>query len=238
MLYDNESDGSLPTVHAPVTADDSRLLAETLHDGVMQLLSALRLKVRLLCLEADALSAEGRANLRDLDALSDRALMDLSSLVRGLSGTEPPPEPPVAVGNYRALAVRLEDIAAAFQDDTGIDCRVDLDESQLRFPRNLEDVICRSVGELLNNVEKHAGARRVHIRSDAPPDGYVSIGVVDDGRGCPDFAWSKLPYAASGLGLLSVQNRLADFGARVEIEGRHGFSVRLVIPDGLLLDAD
>jgi two-component system NarL family sensor kinase len=222
----------------PVDADtgvelglDHRYLAETLHDGVMQWLVAIRLNARAIALEAEQLSPATRASLTGLETLTDRALDELTVLVRALESGE---RSPVASGaRSDGLVARIRRLTDAFARDTGIACRILAMDRHLQFPPDVADVIYRSVVELLNNVEKHAGASRVQIRTDIREDGCIVIGVADDGKGAPEFVWSRPPDATDGFGLFSIQNRLLQIGASLEIEGRHGFSVRLILPAGL-----
>ena len=213
------------------------------HQNLFRLLSAIRLKVADLKLDSDEWTDAARASVRDIDALSERAMLDLKryqygrydlSAVGDDDDMHQDPAWDLQPGMVPELVTRLTDIANSFSADTGILTSVRVAADHVRFSRRVREIVCVSVSELLNNVEKHAAAKRVQIRSDRRDDGHIVISVIDDGEGAPAFSWSALPSDKGGFGLYGIQSRLDDIGGHAEIDGKRGFSVRLVVPDSLL----
>jgi signal transduction histidine kinase len=81
----------------------------------------------------------------------------------------------------------------------------------------VETALFRIVQEAVNNVVKHAGARRVEVTLDRT-NGLAALGVTDDGRGFdPDE-----PRSGQHLGLWSMRERVEQLGGRFELQSRPG----------------
>jgi signal transduction histidine kinase len=65
----------------------------------------------------------------------------------------------------------------------------------------------------------------------------VAISVADDGIGMQASGRRGNPFEGGGFGLWSIEHRLAEFGARLEIEGEDGLRATVVLPRRLLLPA-
>ena len=87
--------------------------------------------------------------------------------------------------------------------------------------------VLRIAQETLNNVERHAGARRVDVRL-APGNGCLTLTIEDDGRG---FDAASID-AEERFGLTGMRERAELIGAEFAVESRMGAgtSVRLVLP--------
>jgi signal transduction histidine kinase len=89
--------------------------------------------------------------------------------------------------------------------------------------------ICRSVGEALRNVARHAGVPRATVLV-GYDGGRVVVEVVDDGRG---FDPGAVPAHRHGIAL-SLVDRMAAVGGRAAVTARpgQGTRVRMEWPDG------
>ena len=70
--------------------------------------------------------------------------------------------------------------------------------------------ILRILQEAITNTIKHAGARHIIIELAASEDDETIVRVIDDGKGLSE------PKRAGGRGLLNMQRRARDIGARIE----------------------
>jgi signal transduction histidine kinase len=138
------------------------------------------------------------------------------------------------------LLDRLTDLCAEFRAAGDIACRVALDERHLRFDDEVSDVVFRTIRELLTNVRQHARAKRVDVSSTLRRDGSIGITVADDGIGLPAHRRRGNPLDESGgIGLWSIDQRLRDFDAILDVEASTGkgtaatviLPARLVMPD-------
>ena len=125
-----------------------------------------------------------------------------------------------------------------FRAEGRIDCHVTIGEAHTRFDAGLSDVLYRAVRELLTNVRQHARATRVVVSSARAPDGSVLISVTDNGVGFPAHWRRSNPFAMnSGVGLWSVDQRLREFDAYLDIHSSsQGSRVTVVVPTALLTD--
>ena len=80
------------------------------------------------------------------------------------------------------------------------------DAYQTKSPEN-DISIYRMVQELVNNVLKHAGARRINIFSVYTVD-ELKLSVNYDGRGLSQEQFEAFRYSKDGLGLKNIQNRV------------------------------
>jgi signal transduction histidine kinase len=181
--------------------EERRRIARRLHDELGQTLAAARW----------ALAAEDREGA---DGLLARAVEGLRSLARDL-------RPPLL--DELGLAPALRNLVERFTAATGIEAEAWLPE--MRFSEQVEMAVFRTVQEALENVRRHAGARRVQLRLEL--DGRRLVGEVrDDGRGFrPD-------EVQEGLGLSGMREWMALVGGGLEVESApgRGTAVRFWIP--------
>ena len=79
----------------------------------------------------------------------------------------------------------------------------------------------------MNNVRKHAGARRIQVRLRQPAD-TVEVAIVDDGIGFDPAG------ASPGFGRESMARRASSIGGTLRIQSSpgSGTEVRLLLPNG------
>jgi signal transduction histidine kinase len=136
------------------------------------------------------------------------------------------------------LLPRLIELCDEFRAQGGIGCELALDECHTHFDEELSDVVYRTVRELLTNVRQHAKATRVKVSSAARRDGSIGITVADDGVGLPPHRRRGNPLdEKGGIGLWSIDQRLRDFGALLDIEAAAGSGTRatVILPKTLLV---
>lgn len=196
-------------------------LAEQLHDGPLQELVALQLKVVILTRLGQLSSDDRRGRLLELRDLAQAAIDQLQLIIRDLSDGGPPPI---------ELFGRLAQLCDQFRAETGLDCQFELDAGHVRFGTEFSDVIYRAVRELLTNVRKHARATRVRISSHCRRDGAVVISVEDNGVGLAPRSRRGAPFEGGGFGLWSIDHRLRTFDASLEFESKAGLCATIVVP--------
>lgn len=138
------------------------------------------------------------------------------------------------------LKTRLLRLCEEFRAHGDIGCEVTLDDRHTRFDQEVSEVVFRTVSELLTNVRRHAQAKRVQISSTGRRDGSIGITVADDGIGLPPHRRRGNPLAESGgIGLWSIDQRLRELGAVLDIEASAGRGTRaMVILPGKLVAGD
>jgi signal transduction histidine kinase len=192
-------------------------VARELHDEANQLLAAVMAGVDT----AEALSAgAGPGALHDtlcrLRLLATTALGDLQRIA-----TELRPPALDEFGLLPALARHVRDRT----EGTGVEADVQIEGRRRRMPAAVELALYRIAQEALANVQKHASARRVHVRLRFLPDA-VRLDISDDGRGFdPDAAPDE--SARGGLGVAGMRERASIVGGSVEVSSRVGGGTRV-----------
>jgi len=186
---------------------EAKRIASSLHDGAGQLLASVHLAVAQLGSELPP-SHEGR--LHEVRKLLDEAEQQLRRLSHEL-------RPPLL--DEMGLAAALDYLVEGFTKRTGIRVKVESSLSA-RLPVLVETTLYRVLSEALTNVRKHAEATAVHIRIRRTSHRVACL-IQDNGVG-----WRQRPMkdmaGDGGLGVLSVQERLAALNGRLRIFSRPG----------------
>ena len=181
-------------------AERSRLALD-LHDGPIQELTALALRLEHALGEDDVVAAchAGLASLRDVIASLRSTMSDLHPAVLG----------------GRGIRATLEHLAATSIPD--IDTSVEV-EPAVELGEEVATTVVRVVQEALLNIRNHAHASRVavHLRA---LDGHVLLEVVDDGRG---FDPDGLPPPGHHLGLVALRERTEAADGELDIRSGPG----------------
>ena len=194
-------------------------VSRDLHDGLGQLLTALRLEVDWMGKrneEGDVQVSTGEAT-----ALIERAVGELRGICRGL-------RPPLL--DDLGLEPAVLQLIETFEERASIpvDLKLDLGEDA-DVPAEVALCIYRVLQEALTNIRRHAQANLVHISLQLV-EGAVDLSVSDNGRG---FDLDTIP-ASPGFGLTGMQERakLANGTLDVRSEPRQGTHIELRVPLG------
>ena len=190
-----------------VQEDERRRLARDLHDGIGQNLTAL--KHRLAQLEGE-LPPEHRGRVQAAMALCHDTLEDTRQMSRLL-------RPPIL--DDLGLEPALRWLARSVGEAAGIE--VELEAGDLpTLDGDLQTLLFRVAQEALNNVAKHAQARRVLVRL-VQRGPVLLLDVADDGRG-----FEPSP-ASGGSGLGGMRERVRLYGGKLELHSAAGEGTRL-----------
>jgi signal transduction histidine kinase len=108
-----------------------------------------------------------------------------------------------------------------------------------RFASSVEIALFRLAQEALTNVRRHAGVKAARLRLERTASTLV-LEVEDDGRGFDLTAPEQCERAGEHMGLLSMQERIAQIGGTFELRSRRGVGtlIRAVVPVRGLADAE
>jgi signal transduction histidine kinase/putative methionine-R-sulfoxide reductase with GAF domain len=221
--------------------EERQRLARELHDSVTQLIFSMTLIAQSIIPAWQRSPSEGERRLQRLLELSQSTLAEMRALLAELRPTE---DQAAASGTVPAITsiarVRREGIVAAVRlhiaDIARDGLQIDLDtDGYVRQPREQEEALYRIVQEALNNVIKHARARRVAITL-TRVNHTTRLTVKDDGRG---FALELAsvsdnahypPYG--GFGLRTMKERAEVLGGRLQVISApgHGTIVDVTLP--------
>jgi signal transduction histidine kinase len=198
--------------------NERRVISRELHDEVGQSLSALLVTLGNMMAEmpegAKSTLAGHLSSVRALAETSLRAVRDMALLLR--------PSMLDDLGLVPALQWQGREVSKRSNLNVSVDAE--------GFPDDLPDeyrtAVYRVVQEALHNCEQHAHASSVRVTLRGHANSLV-LSVQDDGRGFDSST-------ARGMGLLGMQERIANLGGtfNVESDTHHGtlLMVRLPLP--------
>ncbi|WP_460546876.1 PAS domain-containing sensor histidine kinase [Hymenobacter daeguensis] len=198
---------------------ERKRIAESLHNGLGQMLYAVKLRLEKSRFLLPAPNAEVDALRQETDELLADAIRQVRALSHELV--------PMVLEEF-GLANAIQDLCQKMSGATlRVSCRVELDKVLPLLPGALELALYRMAQELIQNVVKHAtGATLARLEVENVP-GFVLLRVEDNG---PGFAADA--SVGAGLGLRNIRDRVTLLGGVIDIgNGLHsGAYVRLRLP--------
>ena len=186
---------------------ERKRIARELHDDLQQTLAAILIEGGAARQALRPGSEGARTPLQHIDELASAAIASTRRIVNDLR-----PRMLEELG----LVPALEALAHRFEEHSGIACRFDPSAAasvNLAAPQ-VGTCLYRVAQETLNNVSKHAHARRAWIElADAAP-GRLRLRVGDDGQGMQPSARRK-PQA---FGLVGMSERMRAMGGTIRID--------------------
>src|ERR1017187_7984748 len=185
-------------------------ISRELHDRLGQDLTGLKLGLQMIRKQGP-LAPPIQESVGKLEQLADGLMRDIHRLAWELH--------PAALDDLGLEAV-LQHYTAEWSENSRVPVDFHSDGVEThRLPLQLETTLYRITQEALNNVTRHANAKRVSVLLERRPD-HVSLIVEDDGGG---FDAGNQASAAQGkLGLLGMRERVTLAGGTLEIESTPG----------------
>jgi signal transduction histidine kinase len=198
------------------TLAERQRLAREMHDVLAHSLSGLVLNLEGAMLLAD----QGGADAQVSDAIHRAHRLAKTGLQEARR----------AIGMLRDDALpgprRLADLAAEFQADTGVPCRVTVAGTESELGTDARLTVYRVAQEALTNIRKHAQASQVEIRL-AYETRETRLIIEDFGRRSERPA----PDEGTGYGLTGMRERAELLGGRLTAGPTDGgFRVELQVP--------
>ncbi|MEN8805440.1 MAG: PAS domain-containing sensor histidine kinase [Wenyingzhuangia sp.] len=198
--------------------DERKRIAQDIHDGIGQMLTALRFSI-------DGIDFSNQEKAEDsLHALKEvfgQLIKDVRSVTFSLA-------PPELTDHGVASAIRK--MSNMVGDYTGQKVLYEnISEFNMRLQNNVEVNIYRVVQEAINNALKYSKSKYILITLDHT-DSYLKIKVKDDGIGFDPT--EKNSYEGTGNGLIFMKERVGyiDGELRISSEKGQGTTVHIVVP--------
>jgi two-component system CheB/CheR fusion protein len=198
--------------------DERKRIARDLHDELGQQLTALRLKLetaKKMCNEQEICDKIDEIQLlaKQIDASVDFLAWELRPAALDDLGLI------AALANYTREWSQHAEVASDFHA-SGL--------KRQRFAPAIETNLYRIAQEALNNVYKHAEAKKASVLLEKRGDAVVLI-IEDDGKG---FNVKSKANRAKGIGLIGMGERAAICGGTLEIESspRKGTTIYVRVP--------
>lgn len=196
-------------------------IAREIHDDLGASLTAVQLELNWLRqrLTGDPLM------LRHIDAALEIGTGAMGALRRILSDLRP------GVLDHLGLWAALESLLEETEGRSGLRCTLvcPAEIERCRLGRDAEIAVYRIAQEVLTNVQRHAGARRVWLVTEALGRD-LRIEIRDDGRGM------LVPAQPTSFGLLGMHERARAIGGDLGIASRpgEGTTISLRLPAALV----
>ena len=205
---------------------ERKRIARDLHDGLGQLLGAVKFRVEsfLLGLDGDH-PGNNRGTLEEVVTLIRRTIEEMRRILADLRPS---------ILDDLGIVPTINWLCREFQQahaDVSMEKTLLVEERDV--PDELKTVIYRVFQESLNNVAKHSRARRVRLALYREKGGLV-LEIEDDGIGFDPNAIPAHAEGSEGIGLHSIRERCRFSGGRFDLNARQGkgTSIRVTWPTG------
>jgi signal transduction histidine kinase len=192
---------------------ERRALSRELHDEVGQSLSAVLLELGNLASGLRARSEEQARRqvdvIKELVEATVRVVRNMALLLR--------PSMLDDLGLVPALRWQAREVSKRTPMDVSVAAELQSDD----YPDEYKTCIYRVVQEALHNCSRHSQASTVRIRVHEEPSRLI-LSIQDDGRGF-DLTESR------GMGLLGIQERVAQLGGRCQVHSSRGSGTLLTV---------
>ena len=197
-------------------AEERTRLAREIHDTLAQGLTATSLQLE----SADALLDVGSQSERVREPVRRALSLTQSNLEEARRSVLDLRAAPL---EGRPLTEALEALVNRWEAEEGVSTRFEAINPGRPLPSRVEVTLYRICQEALNNVARHAEAKRVTARLVAIPE-QVQLIIEDDGRG---FGPARIPEGRYGL--VGMNERARMLGGNLDIKSSPGAGTRVEV---------
>jgi signal transduction histidine kinase len=200
--------------------EERKRLARELHDDIGQMLTGLKLDSEKLK-SLPFVNEKQRKSFEEHQQLIDDTIEATRTVSFNLM-----PSVLIDFGLSSAIRLLLERTAKGAEFKTSFN---DLTEN-IKIPNKVENNLYRITQETLNNIIKHAKAKKVSITLYNEKGKFISLVVIDDGKGFDIKKNKKNSVGGNGLSNLQTRVRLLNGTIKIESELGKGTSITVKIP--------
>ncbi|MFP5245648.1 MAG: sensor histidine kinase, partial [Thermoanaerobaculia bacterium] len=209
-------------VRQNASAEERLRISRDLHDGIVQSLAGVGLRLHALRRRRDGDSEIAR-ELRHVQAVLEHDQRELRTLVRELRPHDPR-------DGHTIVSEELARMRERYPLEWGLEVETDV-PAPVRVPARLAHELCRIINESLSNAARHGGASHAAVTV-TRRDGFVDVQVSDDGRGFPFTGRRELDALESGgVGPRTLKERARNLGGTLVVDSSSGgASIEMRIP--------
>ncbi len=205
--------------------EERKRVAREIHDGPAQSMSNIVIKAEICERLMDKDIDDARKELQNLKKVMRDSLQEVRKIIYNLR--------PMALDDLGLLPT-LERYVISFKEETGIDVQLRSRAINEEIKPVISLAVFRIVQEALNNVLKHAQAKRVSILLELV-NKKLNIIIADNGVGFnTEDVKSIEPDSTGGFGLFSMKERVALLEGEVDIVSQIGIGTKITIHIPLL----
>jgi signal transduction histidine kinase len=194
-----------------------KTIGQELHDNIGQMLSVVKLSLAILPIDKEHQAYEPIQSSRQV---LNKAMMDLADLTKSLHTDRI-----THIGLAESIQFELESLRR-----TGL---LEVDFSKTGLEQDLDEqksiFLFRIFQENMNNILKHAKAKRVQVSLDYTDDDRFVMKIKDDGIGFNIDEKKKSTSSTAGVGLKSIFNRAKLIGAELDMQSEPGHGTTVTI---------
>jgi signal transduction histidine kinase len=205
-----------------IKEEERMRIAREIHDEIGVLLTALKMDLVWLTQRIPTDDSALHEKSQDMADLLDKAGIAANNLVHSLR--------PGALDCFGIVAA-IEIEAQEFTKRTGIPCKIIKSSDNLDVSDEQSITLFRVFQETLNNIMKHASARKVQVqilknKTDSKhPKKCIELIVSDDGCGFDESARNK----PRSFGLRGIQERIRQLDGKLAITSRPGKGTKIAV---------
>ena len=194
------------------TLEERRRIAIELHDGVLQSLATLLLRLEGARKRLPETQLELNEELRAMEEFSRNSMKEIRRFLAG-----------EIIGTFAhgTLLERLREDAEFVRDGLGARVIVETEPEELQLPQEVERELYYILKEGVTNVTKHSHASKVTIFI-KKNDATVTGSLTDDGVG-----FDAASNGDGGFGLTSMTNRIKKIGGELYVKSSPGVGTRI-----------
>jgi len=189
---------------------DRHEIAMELHDHIGQVLTSLKINLEMIDSQLKPTDAELGFHIK---AAKEKAISAIKDIVNVSHGLRP------GMLDALGLVSSLEELFSEIQENSDIQIKFFIRNVPKRFAPEKELAIYRIVQEALNNIVKHAKAKKVFVNL-VKKGGALSLSVEDDGIGFDQDRTMKTTRPKGPLGLLIMRERAIQIDGEFTIESQ------------------
>jgi signal transduction histidine kinase len=208
----------LSQVRVQLQEESLRSLSRELHDGVGQVLTAIKMDLGMIERSSTVDPHELQLRVREAREQVTELLQEVRTMSQLLR--------PSMLDDF-GLVPTLQWLVEKFTARTRIAVDLHTPPAETRLPPAIEVLLYRVTQEAMTNVVKHAHATHVEVTFEVR-DGHATLIVADDGVGFDIERFRRTP-AAGGVGLLGMRERVAYYHGRIEFKSRPQAGMRIVL---------
>ncbi len=204
--------------------DERKRISREIHDGPAQSIANIVMQADIC---EQMLKKDIDSGMQELQALKDsvrNALLDIRNIIFDLR--------PMILDDL-GLTKTIETICNKFTETT----HLSIEKKLKNEPKNIDPIIqvatMRIIQEILNNIKKHAKAKKVTVALDFGTK-YVFVMVSDDGVGFDvESVMARIKDKSESYGLIGLMDRVKQLQGTITLNSKVGlgtaFSVKLPI---------
>ena len=194
-----------------------REIATYLHDEINQAMALATFKLESL--QESSSTQNVRGELNEIKEILDQTAQRIRSLTFEIS-------PPILY--ELGLTPAVEWLLEQFGEQYNITCKFKDDGLHKPMTDDARILLFQSVRELLNNISKHANARRVTVSS-LRDGNLLRIAVEDDGVGFDPKLLDHKVSKNEGFGLFNLKERLRHVRGQLKVKSEKGKGTSVVL---------